>query len=387
MAASRGRAGTPSSPALRPSASRDPGHVVTMRDIADAAGLNGAPTNVPIALETRERITRTALGLGYRPNPLARALRGAPTMLLGAVVRDFSDPFFAGALEVLAAEAIARGYNILLGHVQGREFEGLGLTAILEPRHCDAVLILGDMQDQPRLLADLRDANGPVVALWQGRSPVRFPTVDVDDRAGTAIGLEHLFQLGHERIGFVSASLPGDNPTREEAFIECMTARFGSVPNGYVQRCESTMAGGEAAIKALLGLPEPPTAIACSNDLAAVGVLHGAHSLGVLVPDRGRVRRPDVRAVSRARADHPADAHDRDRHRSRQDHHGADSRPRSLARSTEDGLRADPGGARVHRACVVRREGGRADRLTRAASRPTTARTTRVPSRGPHHGR
>jgi DNA-binding LacI/PurR family transcriptional regulator len=295
MAASRGRAGTPSSPALRPSASRDPGHVVTMRDIADAAGvsqstvsrvLNGAPTNVPIALETRERITRTALGLGYRPNPLARALRGAPTMLLGAVVRDFSDPFFAGALEVLAAEAIARGYNILLGHVQGREFEGLGLTAILEPRHCDAVLILGDMQDQPRLLADLRDANGPVVALWQGRSPVRFPTVDVDDRAGTAIGLEHLFQLGHERIGFVSASLPGDNPTREEAFIECMTARFGSVPNGYVQRCESTMAGGEAAIKALLGLPEPPTAIACSNDLAAVGVLHGAHSLGVLVPDR-----------------------------------------------------------------------------------------------------
>jgi len=265
-----------------------------MRDIADAAGvsqstvsrvLNGAPSNVPIAPETRERITKMALGLGYRPNPLARALRGAPTMLLGAVVRDFSDPFFAGALEALAAEAIAQGYNIVLGHVQGRQDEGLGLTALLEPRHCDAVLILGDMQDQPRLLADLRDASGPVVALWQGRSPVRFPTVDVDDRAGIAIGLEHLFQLGHERIAFVSARLPGDNPTREEAFVECMTARFGGVPDGYVQRCESTLAGGEAGIKALLGLPEPPSAVACSNDLAAVGVLHGAHSLGVSVPD------------------------------------------------------------------------------------------------------
>ena len=294
MAGSRGRLGTPSSRAPRPSVPRDPGYVVTMRDIADAAGvspstvsrvLNDAPTNVPIAPETRERITKAALGLGYRPNPLARALRGAPTMLLGAVVRDFSDPFFAGALEALAAEAIAHGYNIVLGHIQGRQDEGLALTAILEPRHCDAVLILGDMQDQPKLLADLRDANGPVVALWQGRSPVGFPTVDVDDQAGIAIGLEHLVLLGHERIGFVSARLPGENPTREEAFVEFMTARFGGVPDGYVQRCESTLAGGEAGIKALLGLPEPPTAVACSTDLAAVGVLHGAHSLGVTVPD------------------------------------------------------------------------------------------------------
>jgi len=265
-----------------------------MRDIAAAAGvspstvsrvLNDAPSRVPIAADTRERVTRAAVNLAYRPNPLARALRGAPTMLLGAVVRDFSDPFFAGALEALAVEAMAHGYNIVLGHVQGRQQEGLALTAVLESRHCDAIILLGDMQDQPQLLADLRDTNGPVVALWQGRSPLRFPTVDVDDRAGIAIGLEHLVQLGHERIGFVSARLPGDNPAREESFIKFMTGRFGGVLDGYVQRCESTLAGGDAALKALLGLPESPTAIACATDVAAVGVLHGAHSLGVTVPD------------------------------------------------------------------------------------------------------
>ena len=207
-----------------------------------------------------------------------------PRCSWGRSIRDFSDPFFAGALEALAAEAIAHGYNIVLGHIQGRQDDGLALTAILEPRHCDAVLILGDMQDQPTLLADLHAGNGPVVAMWQGSSPVRFPTVDVDDPSGIVTGLEHLVQLGHERIGFVSAHLPGDNSTREEAFIGFMTARFGGVPDGYVQRCESTLAGGEAGISALLGLPEPPTAVACSTDLAAVGVLHGAHSLGVAVP-------------------------------------------------------------------------------------------------------
>jgi transcriptional regulator with XRE-family HTH domain len=81
-----------------------------MRDIAQAAGvsqstvsriLNDAPTRVPIAAETRQRVTAAARLLGYRPNPLARRRRGAPTMLLGAVVRDLTDPVFASALEAL----------------------------------------------------------------------------------------------------------------------------------------------------------------------------------------------------------------------------------------------------------------------------------------------
>ena len=287
-------AATTPSDAATPASRREHGDVVTMRDIADAAGvslstvsrvINEAPSRVPIAPQTRDRIMKEALRLGYRPNPFARALRGAPTMLLGAVVRDFSDPFFAGALEALAVEAMARGYNIILGHVQGREQEGLALPAVLEPRRCDAVIMLGEMEDQPQLLADLLDAKAPVVALWQGRSPIRFPTVDVDDRKGIAIGLEHLVQLGHQRIGFVSARLPGDNPTREEAFIDFMVSRFGAVPDGYVQRCENSLAGGEAGLEALLGLEEPPTAIACSTDVTAVGVLHGAHAQGVTVPD------------------------------------------------------------------------------------------------------
>jgi DNA-binding LacI/PurR family transcriptional regulator len=206
-------------------------------------------------------------------------------MLIGAVVRDFNDPFFAGALEVLAVEALAHGYNIVLGHVAGREQEVPGLPAVLEPRHCDAVLMLGEMEDQPQLLADLRAAREPVVALWQGNSPLWFPTVDVDDRKGTSIGLEHLVAQGHRRIGFVSARLPIDNPTREESYVAFMSQHFGGVPEGYLQRCDNSLAGGEKALGAMLRSPEAPTAVACSTDLAAVGVLHGAHSHGILVPD------------------------------------------------------------------------------------------------------
>ena len=85
------------------------------------------------------------------------------------------------------------------------------------------------MQDQPRLLDDLRNSIVPVVALWQGTTPLEFPTVDVDDRAGILAGLEHVVGLGHERIAFVSAHLPGDNRPRSDAFVEFMNERFGGV--------------------------------------------------------------------------------------------------------------------------------------------------------------
>jgi DNA-binding LacI/PurR family transcriptional regulator len=278
-----------------------------MRDIAEASGvspstvsrvLNNAPTRVPIAAKTSARVIEAARRLGYRPNPLARGLRGAATMLIGAVVRDFSDPFFADAIEALAVEAMAHGYNIVLGHARGRAQEGLALTTVLETRHCDAIIMLGDMQDQPRLLADLRNSLVPVVAMWQGVSPLEFPTVNIDDRAGTIRGLQHLIGLGHERIGFVSATLPGNNLQREDAFIEFMRDRFGGLPEGYVQRVPNTLADGEAALRVLLGLPEPPTAIATSTDLSAVGVLHAAHGLGRTVPGGLSVMGWDDLAIS-----------------------------------------------------------------------------------------
>jgi DNA-binding LacI/PurR family transcriptional regulator len=269
--------------------------VTTMRDIARVAGvsqstvsrvLNDATTAVPIAPETRERVILAAKELGYRPNPLARGLRGAATMLIGAVVRDFSDPFFAGAIEALAVEAMAHGYNIVLGHAQGRLDEGIALTTVLETRHTDAIVLLGDMQNQPRLLDDLRGSLVPVVALWQGSSPLEFPTAEPDDRAGIRTGLDHLIGLGHERIAFVSAHLQGDFTQREDAYTEFMTERGGGVPRGYIQRVPNTLAGGEEALRALLRLPQPPTAVCTSTDLVAIGVLHAAHNLGATVPDR-----------------------------------------------------------------------------------------------------
>jgi DNA-binding LacI/PurR family transcriptional regulator len=266
-----------------------------MRDIAAASGvsqstvsrvLSGVESRVPIAAETRQRIVEAARSLGYRPNPLARGLRGASTNLIGAVVRDFSDPFFAEAIEALVVESMSHGYNVVLGHVQDGLDEAVPLTSVLETRHTDAIMLLGDMCMQPQLLADLRGSPAPVVALWPGTSPLEFPSADTDDRAGIRAGLAHLAGLGHKRIAFINAELPGDFWVRETAYLDFMREHHGAVPDGYVERSPNTMAGGDAALRRLLALPNPPTAVATSTDLIAVGVLHAAHSLGATVPEK-----------------------------------------------------------------------------------------------------
>ena len=273
---------------------RPGGRLTTMRDIAREAGvsqstvsrvLNDAPTRVPIAAETRERVTVAARRLRYRPNPLARGLRGASTMLIGAVVRDITDPFFAGAIEALSVEARARGYNVVLGHAHSRADEALALTAVLETRHCDAIVLLGDVQDQPRLLGDLKDSLVPVVALWQGSNALGVPTIDVDNRAGVRAAVDHVAGLGHQRIAFVGGRPLGDILEREAAFIETMTERFGGVRDGYLQHVSNTPAGGASAVEVLLRLAEPPTAIVASTDTLAFGILHAVHALGRRVPD------------------------------------------------------------------------------------------------------
>src|SRR5438309_8817339 len=86
----------------------------TMRQISERAGvsqstvsriLSGADFYVPIAAQTRERVLKVVADLGYTPNPLARALRGARSALLGLIVRDVSDPFFALAMDAITNEA------------------------------------------------------------------------------------------------------------------------------------------------------------------------------------------------------------------------------------------------------------------------------------------
>jgi DNA-binding LacI/PurR family transcriptional regulator len=262
-----------------------PGRHVTMKDVAEHARvsqstvsriLSGAPPAVPISESTRARVLETAQRLRYRPNPLARGLRGAPTMLIGAIVRDVTDPFFATAIDALSRHARHRGYSVVLGHARARADEALALAAVLEARQCDAIVLLGDIRDQPALLADLATVEGPVIELWQGSGVQGFPAIAVDNHGGMRAALGHLHELGHRRIAFVGDLDKADVAERRAAFDPC---------GGEVLAAENTPQAGAAALDTLLDRPQPPTAIAAATDVLAFGILHRAAARGLRVPD------------------------------------------------------------------------------------------------------
>lgn len=293
----------------RPADSRVPdrNRLVTMGDLAHEAGvsqstvsrvLNSTPSSIQISDETRTRVLETARRLGYRPNPLARGLRGSRTMLLGVIVREITDPFFAGAIEAVSTEAARRGYNVVLGHAHGQADEAIVLRSVLETRHVDAILLLGDMRDQPRLIEDLHGSHVPVVALWQGSALHGLAMVNVDNHAGISQALDHLLGLGHRRIAFVSGRPLGDIQERWAAYEGRMLAEGLEIPDGYVQQVPNDPAGGDKALAALAALPNRPTAIVCSTDQLAIGVLHGAASRGLRVPDEISVTGFDDLSIS-----------------------------------------------------------------------------------------
>ena len=266
---------------------------VTMQDIAHVAGvsqstvsrvLNDTITSVPIAALTRQRVLEAAERLGYRPNPLARGLRGAKTMLLGVIVREISDAFFTTAVEAVSLAARDRSYNVVLGSAHSQADEAIALRAVLETRHCDGIVLLGDVRDQPRLLDDLAASHVPVVAMWQGTALAGVATINIDNRGGIASAIDHLAALGHRRFGFIGGWPHGDIRERRAGFIEHLT-ELGMPPlDEHVHAGLNNPGSGADAFRNLIGMADAPTAIVTATDQMAIGALHAAHALGVSVP-------------------------------------------------------------------------------------------------------
>jgi LacI family transcriptional regulator len=265
-----------------------------MKQVGELAGvsqstvsrvLSGAALTVPVAEQTRERILQAVADSGYSPNPLARALRGARTGLLGLIVRDINDPFFSMAIAAFTNLARDDGYNVVLGHVRSSADEAIALREVLEMGHCDGAILLGDLRDQTRLLSDLVGHPAPLVGVWQGSRARAIPVVNVDNRAGVRMAVQHLIDLGHERIGFLQGGRTGDGIERRDAYLHAMRKRGLQVPEGYVQVAENAFGDAALALNRLLSLPRRPTGVLASTDVAAIGALKAASLAGLRVPD------------------------------------------------------------------------------------------------------
>jgi DNA-binding LacI/PurR family transcriptional regulator len=272
----------------------------TIRDVAKRAGvsestvsrvLSGVETQIAISEETRVAVQRAARDLGYRPHPGARALSGKNSFLLGLIVREISDPWFAQMIEILNDLAKERGYGLVLGNARRDPREALALRdMMLDLRYCVALFLCGDLQESPEDQGFLNRMGEThrLVSIARGNAGLggNTPSVGVDNRQGALLALMHLAELGHRRIGCISAGRVGDLHERVGFYREFMVERFGSMPDAYLELdCNSYEGGYEAARRLLaLALPVRPTAIFAADDRLAIGAIAAATDMGLRIP-------------------------------------------------------------------------------------------------------
>lgn len=260
-----------------------------MQDVAERAGVS-QPTvslvlsdsrSVRVADDTRERVLRAAQELGYRPNLLARGLVRQRSYALGLIVPDLSNPFFVDVVGGVQRVASEEGYAVLLCETRHTPVERH--LEELRGRLIDGVIIdaLGATSLPDEELADL----SPVLIDEESR---RWPYVASDAEGAGRLAAQHLLELSHRRLAFIGP--PVDTFAfrhRERGFVATARMAGVGVPSERLRRAEPTVAGGQAGMRALLGL-EPdrrPTAVFCANDLVALGALKACLAAGLAVPD------------------------------------------------------------------------------------------------------
>jgi DNA-binding LacI/PurR family transcriptional regulator len=261
---------------------REPGPVPTIYDVARECGVS--PSTVSRAFSrpgrvsplTAERIKATAERLGYRTNPIARALVAARTAVIGVVVSDITNPVYFSIIRGAEQAASDAGFSMLLCDTrESARTERADINRAL-PLVEGLVLASSRMSDATiRTIA----ARTPVVVL--NRAVPAVASVVTDNARGMRRAVEHLGELGHTTITYVAGPQASwANGVRWRAVqegaleLEMRARRTGPY--------SPTVLGGLSAARDLLA--KPTTAVIAYNDLLAIGVLRGLARDGVAVP-------------------------------------------------------------------------------------------------------
>jgi LacI family transcriptional regulator len=267
---------------------------VTLKELARRAGVhastvsrvaNGDPS-LRIAPGTRDRIEALLRETQYRPNGIARSLKLRQSFVLGVIVPDVTNPFFAAMFRGIEDGALPRGYSVVLCNTDGSpDRERSQLQLLLERRVDGFVLASAYLNDAN--VHRLQAKGVPHVLVNRYSDERRDAFVGGDDQAGARLVTEHLIGLGHVRIGHLSG-LRGVSTSalRLRGYLAALAAAGLPFEPGLVVESGYMEEGGVRAAERLLtrSAGQRPTAVFAVNDLAALGLYTAARRLGLRIP-------------------------------------------------------------------------------------------------------
>jgi DNA-binding LacI/PurR family transcriptional regulator len=271
----------------------------TIIDVAKQAGVS--PTTVSRVLnnnphavgsETRERVLKVVKELNFMPNPLAKGLLGVETHLIGVIVGDASDPYYANIVKGISDTAQSEGYlTIVCNTDRDPDIELRFLSAVLH-YSADGIVfasggsILPEHQDQlQEIVNTLNKRHVPVVAL--GNRNLNVPQISIDDVQAAQDMTEYLIELGHQSIGFIlGPSAMITSQRRLEGYQRALEKFHIPYNPRLVIEGDFTFESGLQAANHFMDMQPLVSAVFTSNDREALGCLFGLKQKGILVPEQ-----------------------------------------------------------------------------------------------------
>jgi DNA-binding LacI/PurR family transcriptional regulator len=242
--------------------------------------INGSDKVTP---ETKERVQRAIEELKFYPNTWARALGSGRSSLYGLIISDITNPFFPELVKSFEDIAVQHGQDVLVANTNYDPARiELCVTRMLQ-RKVDGVAIMTSEMDA-RLITEFQSREIPLVFLDTGKAEALTSNIVVDYAAGVDAAVEHIVNLGHTKIAFISGPMNLRSArVRREAFAGCLERR--GIGAGLTEEGNHQVDGGHQAMARMLERKERPTAVLASNDMTAIGALGAIHERGLRVPE------------------------------------------------------------------------------------------------------
>ena len=253
---------------------------VTIKDIARALGV--APSTVTRALagssrisaETVRRVRQTAEAMGYVADSAARAMRSGRSALVGLLIPDIQNHFYATMARTVARSCQARGHQLVLSMTEDDPAIEEQHVRALAGARCAGVLLVptvGPTPDTRRLLSGLS-----VVQLIRRQADLAADGFGIDDEGAIHSATGYLLDLGHRRIGFVCGHGSLDTAVARRAGYErALRERGIDLDPGLVEAGEPRVAHGREAVGRLMALTEAPSALLAGGAALTEGLLDG----------------------------------------------------------------------------------------------------------------
>lgn len=266
----------------------------TQKDVAQRAGVSRSTVSyvlndqtqlkVPISDETRQRVMQAIDDLGYEPDARAQSLRRGNSKIVGVIIPVIQNPFFWQILSGISDALQESGYSLHLSHNPQNPEQGANAVRELARQRVDGFVLLAAVKYMfPDLTDYLRKAGQPVVEITASKA--EFDHVIHGYSSGTRALMEHLLDLGHQRIGFiygVTQEVQGSD--RLFTYRQTLEEAGLSGNKVYEVHCGDQLQDAYESAYSLLNRPDRPTALLVINDMLAIAVMRAASDLGLSIP-------------------------------------------------------------------------------------------------------